>query len=532
MIWVERILTGLLALTVLGLALEASQGGKVSGLMAAWMRLADTPAVFASSWLALTVGLLACWLSLIAASALTRWLVDRPSAQPLLSVILALPHAALALGLLLFFDAGGVAVRWAMALGLIDAPPDYLFPRDSLGLGTLIILLIKETAFFTLMALPLARQLPRQSIQTMGAQCGWSRASTWQRLAWPQILMKLKPAVLIVVVFGVTNLEVALVLGPDQPQFIAVRLAALLSDADPLARAASALGLLLLLIVTAGLWGLIGVLLKRPRFWMVPIMPRKGALLVTLAPLILSVVALVIWSLALRYPMTAAWPIWQVPAGYQWHALVRLVGQTAWLGGVVSLLSVASAILVLERLMRHSKPHVTWVWWALLWLPQLPLTAGLLYLWVVLGFSPNWWAVVLGHWLIATPYALITLSEAWFDRDRRLDSLARQCGLSAGAALWHLWIPRHAGSIAVALAVSFSVSVALYTQTWLLGGGRVETLALELVSFATADRRAAALSGLAMTLLPLTVFAMALAFVANRGRNRLGLRGGGYAQVY
>lgn len=527
---IERMLAGVLGLTVVGLVYESTHGG----LALFWSgvnQLIEAPAIGASVWLALVVSLLACWLSLVCAQALTCSLVTKPAGGGVLPLLLSIPHAALALGVLLFIDAGGIAMRWALAAGLIDAPFDYLFPRDPWGIGSILILVIKETAFLTLIALPIARRLPRQQIETLGHQAGLSSQQAWQALVWPQVVMKLRPAILIVVVYGLTNLEVAMVIGPDQPQFVAVHLARFLTDAEPSLRAAGAIGLLGLLGITAGLWAMTGWLIRRPSAWMFPRVSVHGSIVLMSVPLLMAVLALVLWSFALRYPITEVWPVWGLPSAFQVQRLIELAATTAWLGGLVALISVVSAILVLERQMARSLHRVHWIWWALLWLPQLPLAAGLLYLVIAFGGAPGFWIVLAGHWLIATPYALITLSESWFERDLRYQGLLRQLGVGPVEALFRIWMPRHLGSIVVALAVSFSVSVALYTHTWLLGGGRVETLALELVAYAQADRRAAAMSGLIVMGLPLIVFVLALAMVSRIGARRLGLRGGGFAQV-
>jgi putative thiamine transport system permease protein len=527
---IERMLAGLLGLTVAGLIYESSHSG-LDLLWSGLNHLIDAPAIVSSVWLALAVSLAATWLSLVCAQALTRYLVAKPSAGVVLPFVLAIPHAALALGILLFLDAGGIAMRWALAIGVIDAPLDYLFPRDPSGIGSLLVLVIKETAFFTLIALPIARRLPRQQIQTIGQQAGLSSQQAWQALVWPQIVMTLRPAILIVVVYGLTNLEVAMVVGPDQPQFVAVRLARFLTDPDPGIRAAGAIGLLGLLAVTAGLWVLIGRLARRPSAWVFPRIPVPWSMGGICTLLVLAGIALVLWSFALRYPMTGAWPVWGLPSAFQLERVVELAITTAWLGGLVAIGSVATAIAVLEWQMLRRQPRVHWIWWALLWLPQLPLAAGLLYLLIAFGGAPGFLAVLAGHWLITTPYALIALSEVWFDRDRRYEMVLNQLGVGPVMALFKIWIPRHLGSIAVALAIAFSVSVALYTHTWLLGGGRVETLALELVAYAQTDRRAAAVSGLIVMALPLIAFALALAMASHIGARRLGMRGGGFAQV-
>ena len=82
------------------------------------------------------------------------------------------------------------------------------------------------------------------------------------QLIWPQVLQLMGPAIFVVFVFGLTNLEVSLILGPDQPQLIGVRLLQLLTDPDATNRQAGAQGLLILLIGLGVAWLLCRPLLR------------------------------------------------------------------------------------------------------------------------------------------------------------------------------------------------------------------------------------------------------------------------------
>jgi len=73
------------------------------------------------------------------------------------------------------------------------------------------------------------------------------------------------------------------------------------------------------------------------------------------------------------------------------------------------------------------------------------------------------------------------------------------------------------------------VSCALYTQTVLLGGGRIETLMTELMVAVSGERRIAAFSGLMNLLLPLMAFFLVQLVNQWSWRNRSGMQGEGYA---
>ncbi|HBQ00860.1 MAG TPA: hypothetical protein DD672_10325, partial [Gammaproteobacteria bacterium] len=69
-------------------------------------------------------------------------------------------------------------------------------------------------------------------------------------------------------------------------------------------------------------------------------------------------------------------------------------------------------------------------WWAFLWMPALPMSAGLLAWIYLLGGAPGLGPVILGHTLIALPYVMIVMSDAWFARDLRYQMILNQSGLA------------------------------------------------------------------------------------------------------
>jgi len=159
------------------------------------------------------------------------------------------------------------------------------------------------------------------------------------------------------------------------------------------------------------------------------------------------------------------------------------------------------------------------------------MTAGLLGWLYLLGLNPGFGAVVFAHVLLALPYCLVVLSDAWLERPESERIVVAQSGLSAVQALWRVWIPKHSVSLLAAFAVAFSVSLGLYTQTLLLGGGRVETLITELVVNLSGDRRSAAAFALGNTLLPWVAFALTAWCGRMLWRNRRGMQGGTHARA-
>ncbi len=92
-----------------------------------------------------------------------------------------------------------------------------------------------------------------------------------------------------------------------------------------------------------------------------------------------------------------------------------------------------------------------------------------------------------------------------------------------------IWMPRISRLLVLAFALAFAVSCSLYTQTILLGGGRIETLMTELMVTVGGERRPAAVTGLVNVLLPLIAFGLALWVNRISWRHRVGMQGDGYA---
>lgn len=528
--WAERGLTALLGLPLIGLLWQSLGGVSGHPIHATWRVFAAEPALVHSIVLTFGIACVSVVLSLQVSCWLTFRALQPSSSMRLQRLILAVPHSALALGALLLLGASGVAVRWGLSVWSEWPLPDYLFPRDRLGLGVLAVLVVKESVFLTLLAIPLASRLPLEATRRLADEMGYSSWSCWRLLIWPQVKRLIRAPILVVFAFSLANIEVAIILGSDQIPFFAVHMLGWLTDPDPIVQQAGAiavLGLMLFLIGMSAVWvwfdrGLVfhvvGSVQARDLLpsWII----RMGAVLV-----VGCVMALLLWAIAGSWSVREAWP------SVTMHSIARLaltpdvVLTTTLLGLVVAGLAVFLAVLWLESMVQHRQTRLSWVWWGFLWMPSLPMSAGLLGWLYLFGFDPGLGAVIFGHLLLALPYVMVVLSDAWLRRSEAARILAAECGLSRWQAVWRLWIPTHSLSLLAAFAVAFSVSLSLYTQTLLLGGGRVETLITELVVNLSGDRRSAAAFGLWNALLPWLMFAGTAWGGHMLWRHRAGMRG-------
>ena len=124
----------------------------------AWAVLLAEPAMGSVWILSIWVAVASTCLSVIAARTLAAWLWRRPNRE-WISILLAVPHGAAALGLLGLMAPSGLLMRWlAIPLDVLS-PPDWAFPKDTWGIGLILALTVKETLFLTVMAFAVLARL-------------------------------------------------------------------------------------------------------------------------------------------------------------------------------------------------------------------------------------------------------------------------------------------------------------------------------------------------------------------------------------
>jgi putative thiamine transport system permease protein len=247
---------------------------------------------------------------------------------------------------------------------------------------------------------------------------------------------------------------------------------------------------------------------------------QGGAVVLSLALCtlgVLSAAGLVLWSLSWRWSFPGALPdSWSLLA---WKDGVADWGSSALTTAVIAALSSVLSLLLalgwLEAEYRGATSRARWadalIYLPLL-LPQIVLMPGIYALMLWSGLRPGIGPVVWGHAFFVFPYVMLALSDPW----RRFDVRLLQAAASLGAGPFRQFItirmPTLAVSVTTALAIGFSVSVALYVPTLFAGAGRVDTLTTEAVALSSgSDRRVAAVHGVLQMLLPLAVFLLALA---------------------
>jgi len=536
----------------------------VAGLPMGWaLWTAASQAFDASAWQALWADpqTLRAWgLSLwtgVASTALVGWTVARLLASGFMRqqlgrwllhvpALLATPHAAMAIGLVLWLAPSGWALR-LVSPGLtgFDAPPPWLTTQDPWGLGLILALWLKEVPFLLWVA---ATHMQREDVcrrwqaeYALAQTLGRTPAQAFVQVVWPQLAPRLRWPLLAVLAYGLTVVDMALIIGPATPLTLAVLAGQWLADADlaTQAQGAAAAGLLTCSVaVLAGM--LLGAGHARqlirwrvwPRFsgrgalgwghglrWVInrPGMPA-GAVGrgvwgwgVIVACYVAVWCALAVGSVSGVWPFPQLWPtLWTAEAWQQVAGSATTVGTTLGLAVASASLCLLWSVAWLETADRRWQQALRPLWLLPLVLPAVLWVVGLYGAALHWRLEGQWAGLVLAHAVMVLPYVLLALEPAYLAVDPRQAAVVASLGHGRWVYLWRVQWPLLRRAIASAWAVGFAVSVAQYLPTLYVGVGRFATVTTEAVTLAAGAQRSlmSAYAALQM-LLPVLAFALA-----------------------
>lgn len=511
---------------------------------AAWQALwADTQLL--PAWaLGVRVGVVSSLVSLLLALTAVSAVVGTEAGRRLqrqLAPMLAMPHLAFAIALGLLLMPSGVIARLLAPWMGWQQPPDVATVQDPGGWALVAGLVAKEVPFLVWTALASLQRaglqaVLRQQIQVARSMGLSSLQIGWQVL-WPVLVPGLAWPLGAVVAYGLTVVDMAVVLGPGTPPVLGVLAWQWLLDASPAMQAQGAAAVWLLvaswvavMLTLRGLWQLAGRvrryqlaqgLTRRPAHGS----PRHGSLWGLRAGVALWRVLYLACVLVLAGVSVAG--VWRFPAWWPelltlsaWEQVVAsapLVVRTAALAAAAALASLMLVVAWFEALPARIDAWATpWIYASMV-LPSLLLSAGLYAVALRVGLDGHpaglWWV----HLVFVAPYVWVALAPAYRAYDDRLRLTARTLGRSAWAHLWRVKWPVLRAPLASAFAIGFAVSVAQYLPTQFVGAGRLSTVTTEALTLAAGGQRhlSAAFAALQM-LLP----AIVLGWAAWQGRAR------------
>lgn len=508
-------------------------------LEAGWRALAADPLWQSALLASVFTGVLSTLLSL----ALSLWTLSRVFATPAwsrlvrtLPALLAMPHAAFAIGTVAVLAPTGWLMRGIAPLADWQEPPAWPTVQDPWGLSLVLVLVLKETPFLLWVG---ASHLQRddtgpgmvRALQ-LAYTLGYSRPAAWWRIAVPQLLPRLTWPLLAVLAYALTVVDVAQIIGPGAPPPLSVLAWQWLQspNAEDIEQGTTAAVLLTLCLVavagtvwaaTRGGWPLwlrrwwsAGVVRTRSTSFSGPALALLGLpyLAVMWALTLGSVTG--VWRFPELWPQTISWEAWSAV-----QASPRVLVDTLSLGLVSAVISLVMAVAWLEWMPPAWDARLRPLAYVTLVFPTVLWVIGMQHLALGLGLDNRWLGVLMAHILVVLPYALIALSPAYQGLDRRLWHTASSLGHGRWAFLLQVKWPLLRAAMASALAIGFAVSVAQYLPTLYVGGGRISTVTTEAVTLSSGGQRSlsAAFAWLQWTL-PALAFAAAAGFGRPRWR--------------
>ncbi|MEB6378799.1 ABC transporter permease subunit [Leclercia adecarboxylata] len=417
--------------------------------------------------------------------------------------LLAIPHVAFAVSVLLIFAEGGVLYRVCTLCSPV---------MDRYGVGLGLTLAVKESAF---VVWAIYASLPEKALAqqvTILRALGYGR---WQALRWlilPTIAPALGAVMLAAIAWSLSVVDVALILGPGNPPTLAVLAWQWLSQGEAQQQAKGMLLCVILLVLLELI--AIGVYLCWRRWRST--LPDISGVRPTPRPLIVG------RACGLLLPLAGIISVAVLVVAADNTGVSR---DAAMVSLTLGLLSAGCSLgMILLWLEWGPQRGAFWVWLPLA-LPALPLVAGQYQVALLLQLDGQFIAMLWGHLLWVLPWMLLVMQPAWRRLDPRQILIARTLGWGSFKIFWLIKCPQMIRPALTAFAVGFSVSIAQYLPTLWLGSGRYATLTTDAVALSSGGSSAVlAAQALWQLLLPLLIFAACIGLSRLAGRYRQGLR--------
>jgi putative thiamine transport system permease protein len=518
----------------------------LSGALLASLRTAAWQSLWISLWsssaLAKSIAL-SIWTGLastLVAYGLCGWIISRSFNGRLmqdwvkrLPLMLAVPHAAFAIGLVFLLSPSGWILRLLSPwLTGFEWPPAWQTTQDPFGIGLIIALVAKETPFLLWNA---ATQLSRDDVQTrwqrehaLGQTLGYSHRNAFWCVIWPQLAVRLRWPLLAVLAYGLTVVDMAIIIGPASPPTLAVQAWQWLQDADTVTNDLGAAAAALLALCLLAFTGTAAIYVRLTQGAGKLTTGERGketlnrlgnkvlgklfnAVFVLLALYIVIMVILAIGSISgvWRFPLV-------LPQNYTFAAWVSVWNSSKSVWTTLSLALISSGLVMLWCVAWLELAPPVWdatlrkLLYLPLLIPAVLWVVGLHQMSVTLGVDGQWLGLLIAHALAVLPYVFIALAPAYLGFDTRYAQVSASLGRNRFAFLLNVKWPLLRASLASAFAVGFAVSVAQYLPTLFIGAGRFATVTTEAVTLASGGQRSltAAYAWLQF-ILPLLCFALA-----------------------
>ena len=531
--------------------------------------LFDLPDIWQMMWLSLFTGVGSTLLAVIAAFCILATFYQSSllgKIQGVLSPFLVFPHAAAAISLLFVVSPSGIFAAVTTRLNAyfshafttpfvneisemaLPAANDGTLLYDSLGLSILIALSLKELPFILLMTLSVMSQpLVKKKLTgyvKVGTALGYSPTASFFKLVLPTIFSQIKLPLLAVLVFATSNVEIPLILGPNNPSTLAVAIMhwfnhidlsmrLLASSAAVVQVAVSAVAVLLFF----GIERLVTYTGKRSlsggnRYFADAVLRTCGFVIMAFYIILICTVVytVVVYSLAKQwhFPLLLPEGLTLLHWNTATSALTTPLINTLLLGVLVSTTSLVLVLFTLEsEQLKPARAVAENAFSVSLFLPLL--VPGVAFLYGLVWFqqlvfqNAVWFHTYVAHMVYVVPYVFLSMAVAYRKFDNRYAMVAKSLGKTPWQVFYHVKLPSLFSAIMVAWALGLAISFSQYLPTLLASGGTLPTVTTEAVaSVSGSSTRLTAVYVIIQAVMPLIGFMIAwyMPAIATRRRSR------------
>ena len=527
------------------------------------------PDIWQMMWLSLFTGIGSTLLAVIAAFCILATFYQSSllgKIQGVLSPFLVFPHAAAAISLLFVVSPSGIFAAVTTRLNAyfshafttpfvneisemaLPAANDGTLLYDSLGLSILIALSLKELPFILLMTLSVMSQpLVKKKLTgyvKVGTALGYSPTASFFKLVLPTIFSQIKLPLLAVLVFATSNVEIPLILGPNNPSTLAVAIMhwfnhidlsmrLLASSAAVVQVAVSAVAVLLFF----GIERLVTYTGKRSlsggnRYFADAVLRTCGFVIMAFYIILIctGVYTVVVYSFAKQwhFPLLLPEGLTLLHWNTATSALTTPLINTLLLGVLVSTTSLVLVLFTLEsEQLKPARAVAENAFSVSLFLPLL--VPGVAFLYGLVWFqqlvfqNAVWFHTYVAHMVYVLPYVFLSMAVAYRKFDNRYAMVAKSLGKTPWQVFYHVKLPSLFSAIMVAWALGLAISFSQYLPTLLASGGTLPTVTTEAVaSVSGSSTRLTAVYVIIQAVMPLIGFMIAwyMPAVATRRRSR------------
>ena len=501
--------------------------------------LFDVAGIHSMMWLSLFTGVAATVIAAVFAFVLlsvfyrSRML---SRLQIVLSPFLVLPHAGAAIALVFLLSPSGFFARlFTFDSSAIASANEGVFLFDSCGISIILALVLKEIPFILLMAISVMSQpLIQEKINgyfKAGTALGYSPIAIFFKLVLPVVFPQIRLPLLAVLVFAVSNVEIPLILGPNDPSTLAVvvlhwfnhidlsmRLQA--SSAAVVQVGIAVFAVIVMLAVEKGIIFYGKKWLQRGKRHATDKAISATAYLLLVAYVVLVVSAvytLVAFSFAKQWTFPNIIPadVTMLHWNTVFDAVLTPLSNTVLLGVSVSFSALVLVLLTLEsEPLNAAKTRASLLLPTALFLPLL--VPGVAFLYGLVWFQQLilkdavWFHVYVAHMVYVIPYVYLSLAVAYRKFDNRYVMVALSLGKSPMEVFFFVKLPLLIGPILVAFALGLAISFSQYLPTLLTTGGAISTVTTEAVALAAgSSARLSAAYVVIQAVMPLCGFGLA-----------------------